>query len=70
MLTIDHDEDPVSETSDNEEQDEEDQGFVSRQDTQPSDEEPQLSPTDTSVSANPQATRLVPAGVRLVYTNV
>ncbi|XP_067937437.1 leucine-rich repeat-containing protein 56-like [Watersipora subatra] len=61
VLTIDHDEDPVSETSDNEEQDEEDQGFVSRQDTQPSDEEPQLSPTDTSVSANPQATRLVPA---------
>ena len=48
VLTIDHTED-VQDSSDSEvERDDEDQGFVSRQDNQQSDEDLQLSPTSSS----------------------
>ena len=63
VLTIDHSEDPVSDSSgsDQEERDDEDQGFVSRQDTQPSDEDTQLSPNSNN-SVEPPSPRLKPAG--------
>lgn len=61
---IDHTED-VRDSSDSEvERDDEDQGFVSRQDNQPSDEDLQLSPTssnDTNAAASVEPPPLKPA---------
>lgn len=73
VLTIDYNEE-VKDSTDSEEGEDEDQGFVSRQDNQPSDEEPQLSPSSSTNTASatasgtasgtvqPHSPRLKPAG--------
>lgn len=69
VLTIDHTEDVVD--SSDSERDEEDQGFVSRQDNQPSDEDLQLSPTSShntgSSASSVEPPPLKPASESLCY---